>query len=331
MNARLQLVRTFLVCGTLISCSGTPAFGDDVQSRIDDYFNTRFASSDLRIEILLSRKGQPLVQSRYENGRLTRMSSNHEPQVKFPVGAIGEQFITAAILRLEKQDKIRLDESVCDYLSQCPKAWSAVKIVHLLTHASGLPLPKHSVASPTNSSSPESVHSLLADVDTSLMAFKPGTVVRYNELDFEILNVFIGKLSGQPPEKYIETELFHPHEIVHTKCSAWGGAASTLEDLYRWELDLTDGKIISRYLFDQMLIPYRDGYALGWKIVKEFDRRLALQVGETEGVSVSIRMYPDDGTFIIVVAHGASADADPLSHDIAAITFGRNYPLSKRF
>jgi len=80
-----------------------------------------------------------------------------------------------------------------------------------------------------------------------------------------------------------------------------------------------------------MLTPYRDGYSFGWKILKEFDRKAAMELGERERVTVCIRMYPDDGTFIIVVAQGRGALAGPLCHDIAAIAFGRDYSLSKGF
>lgn len=331
LTARSKTVRILLVSSTISLCLTAAGSADDVQSRIDEYFKSRVASNDLRVEVLLSRKGQPVIRGEYGENGLTRMSNKHTSSSIFPVGAIAEQFVAAAVLRLEEQGKVKPDRSVCAYLSQCPKAWNEVKVVHLLTHTSGLPLPQRSLLPHSGSSSRHSLRSVLANFVPSSMAYKPGTTFRYNELDFTILTVVLGELSGQPPRKYIETELFHPQEMVHTECSGWGSGTSTLEDLYRWNLALASSKIISRSSFDQMLTPYRDGYSLGWKIIKEFDRRLALQNGESEGVSVSIRMYPDDQTFIIVVARGTGAHAGPLSHDVAAIAFGRDYPLSRGF
>jgi len=331
LTAPRKSVRALLIYGALSSCLAVAAFGDDVQSRIDEYFRTRVASNNLRVEVLLSRKDKPVIRGVYGKSGLTRVSTNPDPNSIFPIGAIAEQFVAAAVLRLEEQGKIKLDRPVCDYLSECPKTLSELKIIHLLTHTSGLPLPSQPLSPHHDSSSLQSLQSVLANFDPSSIAFEPGTKFRYNEFDFVILNAILAELSGQSPQRYIETELFHPHKIVNTQCSALGSATSTVEDLYRWDSELAGAKIISRGSFDQMLTPYRDGYSLGWKIIKEFDRRLASQIGESEGVSVSIRMYPDDETFIIVVAHGAGAHAAPLSHDIAAIAFGRDYPLSRGF
>lgn len=329
LTAWSKTVRVFFICGTVSLCLSAAAFGDDVQSRIDEYFKNKVASSDVRVEVLLSRGGHPLIRGEYGKGGLARVFTNKGPNSIFPVGAVAEQFVGVAFLRLQEQGKIKLDGSVCGYLSECPKEWGELKVVHLLTHTSGLPLPKRSLAFGQSSQSLHSVESVLADFDQSSTTFKPGRAVRYNQLDFAILNVMLGEVTRQPPQKYFERALFQPPGMLSTECSTWGGASSTVEDLYRWELALIGAQLVSRTSFDQMLTPYRDGYSLGWKIVKEFDRKLALQVGETEGVSVSVRMYPDDATFIIVVAHGA--DAARLSHDVAAIAFGRDYPLSRGF
>lgn len=326
-----KTVRVLLICGAVGLCLPVGAFGDDIQSRIDEYFKSRVASSDLQVDVLLSRKDKPLIRGEYGKSGLTQVSTTNDPNSIFPVGAVAEQFVAVAFLRLQEQGRIKLESSVCDYLSECPNEWSEVWIVHLLTHTSGLPLPNRSFASGQNSPSLLSVQSVLADFDASSTRFKPGTAFRYNPFDFVILNIVLGELSRQSPDKYFETQLFRPHKVLNTEYSAWAGATSTVEDLYRWDLALTGTKIISRNSFNEMLTPYRDGYSLGWKIIKEFDRRVALQVGESGSTSVSIRMYPDDETFIIVVAHGVGAHAAPLSHDVAAIALGRHYPLSRGF
>jgi CubicO group peptidase (beta-lactamase class C family) len=323
LTARLKTIRAFYVCIVVTVCLPTTAFADAVQTRIDHYFET-VGSNDVRVEVLLSRKNQPLIHREYQKNGHVRVSTDQEPNSIFPIGTIAEQFVAAALLQFQEQGKIRLDESVCHYLSKCPKTWSEVKIIHLLTHTSGLPL--QASGSLPNSSWLDTLQNVLPST-----TFKPGTMFRYTQLDFVILDSILGELSGQPPQEYIETKLFRQLKMERTAYGASGGASSTMEDLYRWNLALERAEIISPASFNQMLTPYRDGHSIGWKIIKEFDRRMALRADESELVSVSIRMYPDDETLIIVVAHGIGAHAAPLSHDIAAIAFGRDYPLSRDF
>src|SRR5271165_948289 len=248
-----------LFYSVLSLCLTVAAFGDDVQSRVDRYFTDRVASKALRVEVLLSRKNQPLVRGQYGKGSRAQ-TSRRDPQWRFPVGAIAEQFLAAAVLRLEEEGKINLAHSVCEYLQRCEKTWKDIKIVNLLTHTSGLSLPRK-------------LRRSLADSGPSSMEFNPGTVFRNNELDFVILNAVLGEVSGESPQKYIETEFFRPKKMFNTQCCNWRRDTSTLEDLYRWDLALTSGGVISFNSLGQMLTPYRDGYSFGWKILKEFDRK----------------------------------------------------------
>ena len=43
------------------------------------------------------------------------------------------------VMQLRDRGRIRLEDSVCLYVSPCPDAWQAVTIHHLLTRTSGIP------------------------------------------------------------------------------------------------------------------------------------------------------------------------------------------------
>ena len=43
------------------------------------------------------------------------------------------------VMQLREQGKVKLEDSVCLYVTPCPDAWKPVTIHHLLTHTSGIP------------------------------------------------------------------------------------------------------------------------------------------------------------------------------------------------
>jgi CubicO group peptidase (beta-lactamase class C family) len=275
-----------------------------------------------------------------------------DEEYRVPIGAIAEQFLAAAVLKLEQQGKVRIDAPICVYVAGCPSEWKDVKVVHLLTHTSGLPSLK-----PSSSGQKEAgtLRDLLVAVNGISLEFKPGSRFKYNELDDSMLHFAIDRVSGRPTKDYIETEIFHAQGMTDTEYpvfenlpakvlksylqdgESWrmresrfceDNLCSTVGDLYRWERALTRGTVVSRDSLHEMFTPYRDGRGLGWKINKEFDRRVAVQNGRADGTSVSIRLYPDDDICIILVAHSDDVDSAPLTRDIGAIVFGKSHPAS---
>ena len=171
-----------------------------------------------------------------------------------------------------------------------------------------------------------------------------------------MLYLVIETLAGKLSTEYIETEVFRSLSMKDTKFStseefatdvpkshlqdsqprrphkvsfAMTTSVQRSKDLYRWERALTKGAVISHDSVRRMFTPYRDGYGLGWKMIKEFGKRLALQTGRSDAFSVSVRLYPDDDdACIVLVAEGENVDAAELSRDIAAVLFGSRRPGS---
>jgi CubicO group peptidase (beta-lactamase class C family) len=60
-------------------------------------------------------------------------------QTIYRIYPITMQFTAAAMLLLEQEGKLSMDDPICNYLDDCPEAWQAVTIHHLLSHISGIP------------------------------------------------------------------------------------------------------------------------------------------------------------------------------------------------
>ena len=54
------------------------------------------------------------------------------------VGSITKQFTAAAILRLQEQGKLRVEDPFAKYIDTVPADKAGIKLHHLLTHSSGI-------------------------------------------------------------------------------------------------------------------------------------------------------------------------------------------------
>ncbi|HME34294.1 MAG TPA: serine hydrolase domain-containing protein [Candidatus Sulfotelmatobacter sp.] len=325
------------------------ASSEDLESKIDRYLKDKAAAKQFSGRVLVARGDNVLVKGDYGQAERKLEAANEN---RFPVGAVAEQFVAVAVLQLEQQGKMKIDAPICKYVPNCPANWKDIQVVHLLTHTSGLPSFQGAFANQTDS---DTLTALLAAVGGRSLGFKPGSEFKYNELDFIVLGLAIEIVSSRPASEFIEREVFQTLKMTDTAYldRKVGGSPdpslenaadpgepggllrsdhfySTVEDLYRFDRALIQGAAITSASLLEMLTPYRDGRGLGWKINKEFDKRLALQKGRSDGGSVCVRLYPDDDVYIILVAEANDIDSAELTYDLGAIVFGKSYPASRK-
>ncbi|MBN2348093.1 MAG: beta-lactamase family protein [Bacteroidales bacterium] len=130
-----------------------------------------------------------------------------------------------AILQLQEQGKLQLDDSVAKILPffnvQYPSATSrAVSIRNLLNHSSGLPDPMfrllrwiHYEGDP-----PVNQTALVKKVlpDYSKLIFEPGEDTKYSNFGYMVLGAIIEKLTNQSYENYIRQNILETLGMNHT-------------------------------------------------------------------------------------------------------------------
>ncbi|MBA2677473.1 MAG: beta-lactamase family protein, partial [Ktedonobacteraceae bacterium] len=61
-----------------------------------------------------------------------------EPTTVFRVASLTKQFTAMAILLLQTQGKLSIEDKLSMYIPDCSPAWHSIQIKHLLTHTAGL-------------------------------------------------------------------------------------------------------------------------------------------------------------------------------------------------
>jgi CubicO group peptidase (beta-lactamase class C family) len=279
----------------------------------------------------------------------TALGRPNTPRTPFRIGSVTKQFTAAAVLLLQERGRLRLDDLACAYVDDCPSAWRAITIHHLLTHTAGLISDLDLPEVRRTAGLKRSVPDLLRLYRDRPLRTPPGGPFYYANAGYDLLGVVVEQASGQPWGAFLRANVFAPlgmddtaydpelelldrtavgyvrdraGNVVPTRvvpvstAYAAGGLQSTVEDLYRWERALVGGRVLgdaSREAMFRAQTAY--GYGYGWEIGAARGRRTASHSGHINGFSACVRAYPDDDVYLIALSN---LDDQPVCTAIVA-------------
>jgi CubicO group peptidase (beta-lactamase class C family) len=131
----------------------------------------------------------------------------------FDMASLTKPLMTAlAVMQLEQQDKIRVDDPVAKYLPEfAANGKGDITIRDLLTHYSGLP-PDLPLGEPWEGKG--QAYRLAFGIAP---AGPPGVKFVYSDINFVVLGALVEKLSGMPLDVYAERFTITPLELKHTR------------------------------------------------------------------------------------------------------------------
>lgn len=234
-----------------------------------------------------------------------------QPGTIFDVGSVSKQFAAAAILKLQSQGRLHVDDALSSVFEDVPDAASRITIHHVLTHTSGIARSVN-LDGVDMSDRDAVVERVLAQPSEHA----PGAKFMYSNIGYGLAAAIVEAVSGQSYESFLRDELFSPAGlgsigfggdaaldralVAHSYREAedigsaldwpynWGfrgatGVLSTTGELNRWMNALLNGTILPEAELETLLEPERDNYACGW-FVHEFETgRIARHTGSTQG------------------------------------------------
>jgi serine-type D-Ala-D-Ala carboxypeptidase len=119
---------------------------------------------------------------------------------------------TSAVMQLVERGRIVLDAPIGRYLPEWTGAGdSAVTVRRLLTHSAGLPSWRALYKEATSPDDARAI-ALGTAADTA-----PGARTLYSDLDFIFLGLIVERVSGQPLDRYLDTNVFGPIGMTSTR------------------------------------------------------------------------------------------------------------------
>ena len=214
MLASAERIYLILACFACWVNWGVSAVKQQLTSEVDQYLHSQLLENHFDGEVLVSSGGTILVKRKFpQPGALSRDEEAGEKE--YPVGAIAEQFVAAAILELEADGQVSLDKSICAYIADCPSQWNNIHVFHLLTHSSGLP-GLTATQQCVDHSSPLADSQEVKLLSKDPVMFKPGSRFSRSNSDYLLLSLLIERLSGQPTRDYLAQHIFVPLKMTHT-------------------------------------------------------------------------------------------------------------------
>ena len=208
MNRKLNLIFIALLLGVI-------SFAQIVsveEAELDKVFDT-WNNSDMPGGAAAIVKDGKIVYLKGFGSANIEANKSITPQTKFQLGELSKQFTTLAILLLEQQGNISLDDDIRKYIPELPKYKYKVTISHLLNHSSGLyNINKiHDVINGSGTIKTQA-QALKLIVSQKGLSFKPGTYFSYHESVTEsvLMAEIVAKSSGQSFADFIKSNIFEP-------------------------------------------------------------------------------------------------------------------------
>ncbi len=347
---------------SLLSVSHSSA--QDLSSKLSNYMDRMVTQQKFNGSVMVTKAGQTLLSKGYGWANVEHEVPN-TPQTKFRIGSITKQFTAMAILILQQQDKLHVDDRIATYVHNSPEAWSEITIHHLLTHTSGI---MHNWALPgwrDTMMKPAAVAETIDRFKNQPLLFKPGEGFQYSGVGYFILAQIIEQVSGQSYEGFLREMIFEPLGMHNTGADHYililpqrasgyvrregqlehaphiympiltggGNLYSTVEDLILWDQALINGKLISKASYRRMYTPIKDNYAYGWRIQQDADRTVIRHGGGVPGFSSHILRVPEECLCVVFLRNVVEERSDErlstprIAKDLAAIVLGDpNHP-----
>lgn len=343
-----KLITLFLLIGVL-------AYG---QTDSTDFIVQKMMKEQKIVGLSLTviKNGKPLVNKGYGLANAEHnVPATAETVIR--LGSVSKQFFTTAILKLQEEGKLSIEDSVHTFFPDAPDTWRPILVKHLMSHTSGL---KRESPAYDN-------HKMKSDLEIIKAAyplpldFKTGEKYQYCNLAYYMLAQIITQISGMPWQEYIREKLFVPagmknsgmtdyYLIIPNRASGYmhkngvlvnadamyavrpsGGFLSTSTDMILWDKVLRDkNSILKKENWELLWQPFiktsdkpeaKANYGFGWFI----DERNGHKVIEHGGANVGFRSYytrfVNDDLSIIILTNTDEANPGSIVTALSAYYF----------
>jgi CubicO group peptidase (beta-lactamase class C family) len=256
----------------------------------------------------------------------------------FEIGSISKQFVTAAVMLMNEEGRIGLDDPIHEYLPYLPSEWVGVTIKQLMNHTSGIPdyeeIRTYDVY--RYRLTPEEV---IRIAHSRPMDFEPGTGRYYSNTGYFLLSMVVERIEGQPLGKVLERRIFgplgmndtrlaDPEAIIPNRAAGYwvnkagelinrnptetsstlgaGGLLSSVFDLAKWDAALYGDDFLSAEskteLWTPAILPNGENteYGLGWRVTPYYDIPSQSHSGQVAGFNTNFSRFPEQEIAVIV-------------------------------
>lgn len=357
MNRCLRSFALFFLLASSVVFAQVPrvdTISSDLRDKIDQTAEHVLASTGVpSASLAIVKDGKVVYTHAYGKARLAPPLAA-EPKMAYPVGSVSKQFTAAAILLLEQQGKLSIDDPVSKYVPGLTRG-NEVTIRMVLSHTSGYQdyWPEDYLMTPMLQST--TAQQIVDKWGKKPLDFDPGTKWQYSNTNYVIAGMIVEKVSGSEVFAFIQNAIFAPLHmdqvynfdiagerdvegyIRHAlgplrpapkEGKGWMFAAGELAmpayDLALWDISMINKSLLSEKSYSELeqSVKLKDGsdthYGLGVDVAQASGHLVVSHSGEVSGFVAENDVYPNDGVAIAVLTNqDATSAAAMIARSIA--------------
>jgi D-alanyl-D-alanine carboxypeptidase len=289
------------------------------------------------------------------------------PDMRYAIGSISKQFTAVAVLLLQQDGKLKLDDPVSRFIPGLTRG-NEVTVRQLLSHTSGYQdfWPQDYVMPMMlQATTPQAIADRWAKQP---LDFDPGSRWQYSNTNYTLAGMVVEKASGMPFFQFVRTRILAPVGLtsaadfdISPKAanttgyvryglgplrpapdagSGWmwaaGELAMTASDLAKWDVNLIRHGLLKpesyRELQREVVLNNGagTGYALGLDVAMQGGRFMVEHSGEVSGFTAENMVFPEDSAAIVVLTNQDAAPASgAIANQIATALFATEDKLAE--
>lgn len=296
--------------------------------------------------VLVATHGQILLRRGYG---MSNTTTHNTATTRFRIASLTKQFTATLILRLHEQGRLNIDDGICNYIEACPPAWGQVTIRHLLSHSSGIPDYTEYRDFDATQATATTREALIARFREQPLQFTPGSNFKYSNSGYVLLGAILEYVTGTPFDELLRAEITAPLGLNDTAydhsrigsdpllAQGWlrrgvpadaidsstldtaGALYSTIDDLFRWDRALAEGRMLRPETLALMRTPQVKRYGLGVMLYPLGNMNAVHHDGMASGTRTFLGVFPDNDITVIILSNFETIDVQGIAAYLAQL------------
>lgn len=203
--------------------------------------------------VLVAKNGKAIYRKAVGKSNL-ELNVDMIPENVFMLASITKQFTAVAILMLEEQGKLSLDEPITKFIPDYPTQGKTITVHHLLNHTSGIKSYTSIGDLRQVARQDKTLDELIDYFKNEPMDFDPGEAYSYNNSGYVLLGKIIEVVSGENYADFIHNHIFQP---LGMNASQYGSNTKLIKNRAMPYEETDNGYVNASYL--SMSIPHAAG------------------------------------------------------------------------
>ncbi len=311
--------------------------GQTLKENLEAISEKYSSDSLLNGSILIAKGDELLFQGSFGFKNFKKKETNTVSTL-FPIASITKQFTATAILKLQENEKLSIDDKISDHI-MVPELMKNISIKNLMNHTSGIPdYWQNDIYNQI-----DSIYKYLNQTDT--LQFAPNSKYRYSNSGYFLLGEIIESVSGKSYGEFLNEIIFKPLGMKNSfaNCgtnidraigydekwnrndnlltTADGGLISTIEDLYLWDIALFENDLLSieskSFMFKPTILDNNKkiNYGFGWDI-NENNNNITSHTGWLASFGAYNQIDSETGFFLILLSNQIRPELMDLIDDL---------------